>query len=138
MELQAHSECYLIHADPQHGCVVRELLDDYFVSNKVERALLLRVQCNEERASAAIAFVREQSVAARKFDNTFRYGAGEGVYCTELVLRAWSKANVELLPNVRNGDRIFPSRLLESGCIHPISGCRGVVMSTIHDMKQGE
>ena len=118
-------ECYLIHADPQRGCVVRDRLGAYFASNKVERALLLRIRCEVKSADAAIAFAREQSFAARDFDNTFRYGEGDGLYCTELVLRSWSSANVELIPNVKKGDRIFPSRLLESNLIYPILHCHG-------------
>lgn len=114
-----NGDTYLIHADPQHGCVVRDCLSEYLESNKVERALLLRVQCEEELSEMAIAFAREQSLANRKFDNAFRYGEGNGFYCTELVLLAWNAANIELLPDVRTGDRVFPSRLLESKFVCP-------------------
>jgi len=128
---KSDGECHLIHADPQHDCVIRERLDEYFASNRVGRALLLRVKCDKRYADTAIEFARAQATMAREFDHTFRYGEGSGLYCTELVLQAWATADVELIPNVGKGDRIFPSRILKSDYICPIieyQGCSAVVL----------
>ena len=121
---------HMIHADPARGFVVRDRLDDYFKSNKVDCARLLRVDGGEHCAVVAVEYARRQLDARRCFDDSFRYGEGEGFYCTELVLRAWNAAGVELLPDVRTGDKVLPSRLLDSSILHTCADFHGVETAT--------
>lgn len=116
---------YFVHADPCRGTVVCDPLEAYLLSNRVERVKIMRVGTGEQEAMKALAYAREQVRKSCRFNNTFRYGDGEGLYCTELVLRAWQSAGVLLLPNVQKGDRIFPSRLLESVRLKCVFECFG-------------
>jgi len=77
---------WLVHASPQRDRVVREPIRSYFASNEVDCAALLR----------------------------FSYGTGEGVYCTELALLAWSEVGIDLLGRVERGASVYPSALAES------------------------
>ena len=116
---------YLVHADPCRDTVVRERLDAYLSSNRVERVKVMRVENSGQYAGTVAAYARDQWKMARVFNNTFCYGEGKGLYCTELVLQAWQSAGVSLLPNVQKGDRIFPSRLLESVRLKSVVECFG-------------
>ena len=112
---------FIIHADPDQNVVACDAIDDYLQSNIVSRLLLLRVDAVSVAASNAVKYAREQWYKKMPFDNTFRYGKGKGFYCTELVLRAYDFAGIKLLPDVKDGDRIFPSEVIKSGCISKIA-----------------
>ena len=116
---------YLVHADPSRNAVVRESLDTYLSSNKIECVMVMRVEDGGQDAIKAIDYARTQWRNARRFNNTFRYGEGDGLYCTELVLRAWQSAGVELLPGIGSGDKVFPSRLLNSCRLRRVVECLG-------------
>lgn len=116
---------YLVHADPCRDVVVREPLDAYLSSNKIERVMVMRVRNDGLDAMRAVGYAREKSGKHLRFNNTFRYGENDGFYCTELVLCAWQSAGVALLPNVQKGDRVFPSELLGSLRLKIIVECSG-------------
>lgn len=116
---------YLVHADPSRNAVVRELLDSYLSSNKIDRVMVMRVENGSGNVAKAVTYARAQWGNARRFNNSFRYGENDGFYCTELVLCAWQSAGVLLLPTVQKGDRIFPSRLLESVRLKCVLECFG-------------
>lgn len=108
-----NGEVRLLHACPAHGKVVSEPFDVYLLENKIDAILVLRTQ-SESNAVKAVSFARSAVARQVPFDNAFAYGNGEGMYCTELVLRAWSAAGVDLLDGVQTGDGIMPERVLES------------------------
>lgn len=116
---------YLVHADPCRDTVVRERLDAYLLSNRVERVMVMRVENSGQSAEMAAVYARDQWKKARRFDNTFCYGEGNGFYCTELVLCSWQSAGVALLPNIQKGDRVFPSELLGSLHLKVVVECNG-------------
>ena len=116
---------YLVHADPSHNAVVRESLDAYLSSNRVECVMVMRVEYGGQEAIRAVDYARTQWENAQRFNNTFRYGEGNGLYCTELVLCAWQAAGVELLPDISRGDKVFPSELLKSCRLKRIVECLG-------------
>lgn len=121
---------YLVHADPCRNAVVRESLDAYLTSYNIERVKVMRVDSSEDNAIRASAFAREQWSKACRFNNTFRYGEGDGLYCTELVLCAWQSTGISLIRDVQKGDRVFPSELLESSLLKPVVECFGKDSST--------
>lgn len=112
---------FIIHADPDQNGVACDVIGDYLRSNIVSRLLLLRVDVACGVANNAVKYAREQWHKKKPFDDTFRYGKGKGFYCTELVLRAYDSAGIKLLPDVKDGDRIFPSEVIESGCVSKIA-----------------
>ena len=112
---------FIIHADPDQKGVACDAIGDYLRSNIVSRLLLLRVDVACGVANNAVKYAREQWHNHKPFDDTFRYGKGKGFYCTELVLRAYDSAGIKLLPDVKDGDRIFPSEVIESGCVSKIA-----------------
>mgnify|MGYP003295744179 CR=1 FL=1 len=112
---------FIIHADPDQNGVACDVIGDYLRSNIVSRLLLLRVDAARGAANNAVKYAREQWRKKKPFDGTFRYGKGKGLYCTELVLRAYDFAGIKLLPDVKDGDRIFPSEVIKSGCVSKIA-----------------
>lgn len=112
---------FIIHADPDQNGVACDAIGDYLRSNIVSRLLLLRVDVACGVANNAVKYAREQWHKKKPFDDTFRYGKGKGFYCTELVLRAYDSAGIKLLPDVKDGDRIFPSEVIKSGCVSKIA-----------------
>lgn len=112
---------FIIHADPDQNGVACDVIGDYLRSNIVSRLLLLRVDVACGVANNAVKYAREQWHKKKPFDDTFRYGKGKGFYCTELVLRAYDSAGIKLLPDVKDGDRIFPSEVIKSGCVSKIA-----------------
>ena len=103
---------WLVHADPATKGVTREPLASYLDENVTTRMMLLGVDSPNGNQAAGIACA--MASAHTPFDNDFRYGEGKGVYCTELVLRSWEESGVILLPDVRRGDSVYPSRVRES------------------------
>mgnify|MGYP003298166381 CR=1 FL=1 len=115
------NKVFLIHADPAQGGVVRDALRDYLKANDAERIKVLRVKTDRDTVNAAMIFARRQWIEKKTFDNSFRYRKGKGFYCTEIVLRAYDSAGIKLLPDVKDGDRIFPSEVIKSGCVSKIA-----------------
>lgn len=107
---------WLVHADPAVKCVVRESLAFYLGENLTTGMMLLGVDSPNGNQAARIACNMVSNHTP--FDDDFNYGGGEGVYCTELVLRAWEEAGVVLLPDVKSGDSVFPARVLNSALCH--------------------
>ena len=103
---------WLVHADPAVKCVARESLASYLDKNLTTGMMLLGVDSPNGNQAACVACAMVSNHTP--FDNDFNYGEGEGVYCTELVLRAWEEAGVILLPDVKRGDSVFPARVRES------------------------
>ncbi len=116
---------YLVHADPCRNAVVRESLQSYLTSNNIDRVKVMRVENSKANAIKASAFAREQWSKSRQFNNTFRFGEDDGLYCTELVLCAWQSAGISLISGIQKGDRIFPSELLGSSLLKPVVECFG-------------
>ena len=116
----------IIHADTDQNGVACDAISDYLRSNIVSRLLLLRVDAVCGAANNAVKYAREQWYEKKPFDDTFRYGKGKGFYCTELVLRAYDSAGIKLLPDVKDGDRIFPSEVIKSGCVSKIAEWGGL------------
>ena len=130
-------ERYIIHADPEYGCV-RHDLSGYLAKNAVDAIAVMRPKNGD--GEVAVAFARGLVDVNVPFDNSFRYKQGKGVYCTELVLRAWEAAGVCLLPNAERGDRIRPSEVVLSPVLAMIWECP---VSTVHETcidgkQQGE
>lgn len=106
----AVSKDAIVHADPRCG-VVRQSMAEYLAANDVDCVCFLRPHTGDGKVAASFALkCAERKVA---FDNSFCYGKDNGMYCTELVLRAWESAGVEIL-HVKFGDRIKPSCLARS------------------------
>lgn len=103
---------WIIHADPEADSVIKEKLSSYVCHNEVSRMMLLEV--DSSFGEKAVQFARNAVRNRMPFDNDFKYNEGEGIYCTELVLRAWHEAGVDLLPDVKKGDSIMPARLKDS------------------------
>lgn len=110
--LDVGDDVWLIHADPAANAVVRERLGEYVSSNVTAGIMILCV--DSQAGETAVRFARDAARAHIAFDNDFKYGEGDGIYCTELVLRSWHEAGVELLPDVKPGDSVFPSQLQKS------------------------
>lgn len=115
------NDVWLVHADPQAG-VVKESLSEYLLANNVDALMLLRVSDGTPAAGAQAAEYAEM-MAERKtpFDDLFRYKQGERIYCTELVLVAWERAGIAILPEAQIGERILPSALTKSPVLLPIA-----------------
>ena len=103
---------WLIHADPAVKRVTREPLAAYLEANLTTGMMLLRV--DSPKGDRAVRIARAMASSHTPFDDDFHYGEGEGVYCTELVLRAWAESGVVLLPDVKRGDSVFPARVREA------------------------
>ncbi len=120
-------ERYIIHADPEYGCV-RQNLSWYLAKNAVDAIAVMRPKVGN--GESAVAFARRLVDLQVPFDNSFRYKQGKGVYCTELVLCAWEAAGVCILPNAKRGDRIRPSEVVLASILAMIWECP---VSTIHE-----
>lgn len=119
-------EVLVVHADPQRDEVLREPLSTYLLLNNAERMAVLRIKSHERQREKAVAYALTQWREKRPFDNSFSYCEGDGFYCTELVLRAWSYAGVDLLPGIEKGDKILPSELLDSDRIESMTEFMGI------------
>ena len=100
-----------MHADPQRGAV-EEPLDKYLKDWSVDALCLMRPKSGDGDIAARCA--RGIIAANPPFDDSFRYGEGEGIYCTELALLAWNAAGSEIVPGVSKGEKVMPSRLATS------------------------
>lgn len=110
----------IVHADPKCG-VVRQTMAEYLEKNDVDCVCLLRPYVGDGKVATSFALkCAERKVA---FDNSFCYGKGNGMYCTELVLRAWQSAGIEIL-HVKHGDRIKPSSLVSSPRLYCVKEMR--------------
>ena len=98
----------IIHADPSAGMVISETLERYLADNSVDSMMVLRPYSGD--GGKAAAYARTKAEQKVKFDNTFRYRGGDGLYCTELVLMAWESVGVVIL-SVERGDSVMPSEL---------------------------
>lgn len=98
----------IIHADPVADMVICETLERYLAENSADSLMVLRPSSGD--GAKAAAYARTKAEQKVKFDNTFRYREGDGLYCTELVLIAWESAGVVILPAGR-GDSVRPSEL---------------------------
>ena len=107
----SQGEIAIIHADPKMG-TVRELIDDYLLSNHVASIAVLRPIAGDP--DRAVAFAREMAKKNAPFDNKFNYKSGKSIYCTELALLAWESGGCEILSNVSVGASIKPSQLYSS------------------------
>ncbi|MBR6470226.1 MAG: hypothetical protein IKS83_00385 [Victivallales bacterium] len=103
----------LIHADPKLGCVA-ETLSEYLSNNKVLEIAVLRPAVSNEQLQEVVGYAQKTVKERLPFKNSFRYDEGKGLYCTELVLKAYNQAGIKLLPNICQGDIVRPERLLES------------------------
>ena len=103
----------LIHADPERGCT-SETLSEYLSRNKVLAIAVLRPSASDEQRLAIVEYAQKTVEDRLPFKNTFRYDEGQGLYCTELVLKAYEQAGIKLLPDVCRGAAVRPERLLES------------------------
>ena len=103
----------LIHADPQQGCIA-ETLADYLTGNLVLGLAVLRPSASDKQIVEALNFAKEAVDKKTPFNLSFHYCNGNGLYCTELVLQAYSHAGMPLLSNIRQGEIIRPERLLAS------------------------
>lgn len=103
----------LIHADPERGCT-SETLSEYLSRNKVLAIAVLRPAASDEQRLAIVEYAQKTVEDRLPFKNTFRYDEGQGLYCTELVLKAYEQAGIKLLPDVCRGAAVRPERLLES------------------------
>ena len=103
----------LVHADPERGCT-SETLSEYLSGNKVLAIAVLRASASDEQRQAIAEYAQKTVEARLPFKNSFRYDEGEGLYCTELVLKAYDQVGIKLLPDIRRGDTVRPERLLGS------------------------
>ena len=103
----------LIHADPERGCAA-ESLSEYLSKNKILEIAVLRPSVSDEQLHEIVEYAQKTVRTHLPFKNTFRYDEGKGLYCTELVLKAYDQAGIKLLPGIRRGDIVRPERLLES------------------------
>jgi hypothetical protein len=103
---------FLLHADPGLGCV-EEPFSILLLRRKFTDVRILRPS-EGKYIRDATAFIQKAVVSHAGFNHGFRFKRGVGYYCTELVLLAYGEAGCPLLENVREGDVVFPERLLES------------------------
>ena len=108
----------LIHADPKRGCTA-ETLSEYLSGNKVLEIAVLRPSVSDENLHRIVGYAQKTVKTHLPFKNSFRYDEGEGLYCTELVLKAYDQAGIKLLPGICRGDTVRPERLLESKYLTP-------------------
>lgn len=99
---------WFLHASPKTDCTVREPLAVYLASNRISCAKLLHVTADETRASAAVESAVDAANRAVPFDHRFEAGPETGLYCSELVLDAWSSVGVDLLPERRSTGIVYP------------------------------
>lgn len=103
----------LVHADPERGCT-SETLSEYLSQNKVLEIAVLRPSVSDEQRHAIVEYAQKAVETRLPFKNSFRYDEGEGLYCTELVLKAYDRGGIKLLPGIRRGDIVRPEHLLGS------------------------
>ena len=121
---------FLIHASPQAGGVIRESIASYFGSNRIGNAALFRVDASPEQCDMAMRFARDAAESGISFNHSFRYGEGDGMYCTELILRAWEAGGIKLLGDLTKGEIVCPSALAGS------SACRKIAEWSADDAEK--
>ncbi|WP_066746116.1 YiiX/YebB-like N1pC/P60 family cysteine hydrolase [Proteus myxofaciens] len=103
------------HADIKDGVTVDSL--DFFISRaKPNTVRFYRINSSDEARKIAV-----KSALDRVGEN-FSIYQGQGVYCTELVVEAWSKAGVTInrgtrkleMPIFSEREFIFPANLISS------------------------
>ncbi len=108
------SGLFVLHAAPKKGCV-REGWGDLMRDGRFRKARMLRAPgIGADAVARMMAFCAAAVEAGRPFDHFFRYGAGEGYYCTEFVLKGYEAAGIALLENLETGARLLPEELCRS------------------------
>ncbi len=95
---------YIIHATPSPaerapgGSVRVESLNEFLSPKRVTQAALYRLRSHSQRTADSAASVAA-TYAAKKvpFDHEFSLSSDDELYCTELILRAYGTAGLDLL-----------------------------------------
>ena len=103
---------YLLHADPNLGCV-REDLGELFGRSAFRSMKIMRYGESAD-INRVINFCRDAVNENMPFNNSFRFKKGSGYYCTELIVEAYAFANITLLDGDLENMVILPEYFIDS------------------------
>jgi hypothetical protein len=114
---------FIVHADPSAGLVIMQRWDVVLRGGDIAGGAIYRYRHVSEHiriivSETALRLVRERV----PFDKEFDQSNCSRLYCTELVVRAYAEAGVELRSQVGSArSHIFPIDLLEGGQLQLIT-----------------
>jgi len=114
----AKNDVFLLHADPQLGCI-SESLRQLFNRNAYRSQLVLRVVEKTGRHKA-LDFCKNATEQHLPFNQSFRYQKGTGYYCTELIIEAYASADVILLDDIEKDMLVLPERFCHSSALEVV------------------
>jgi hypothetical protein len=135
------NEVFVVHASPaqtagEQATTRIEPLASFVQASRASRVAVYRLdpaQIDQSEGHARQAAAVSEDMAKRHvpFDFRFEMSSADSVYCTELVMRAYARAGVDLkvkpsglrMPFLRERV-VFPSNLLESPVLQPVRAWR--------------
>lgn len=120
-----NNKCFIIHSTPtpvdkKEGRLVKELLTDFFVSNKVTIASVYRIDSSHQM------FLKKSMVILNNylhqeilFDDDFKLNNSK-LYCTELVYKIYNKSGLPLISEDDFNKIIFPCDLIKSAYLRHV------------------
>lgn len=111
-----HGDLFVVHADPAAGKVMQQRWDEMIASGSILGGAVFRVKhVDRSVLRSACATARRFADEALPFDNEFNLRTGDRLFCTELVLRAYRSAGVDLCPDAEtNHPHLLPIDLAAS------------------------
>lgn len=113
---------FVIHADPAVGKVVRQSWDGLRASGEVLGGAIYRVrEARDRTAPVACAAARRFAERRVPFDERFDLRTDDRLFCTELVLRAYRFAGVDLCADAESHHpQLLPSQLIAAGQLYEV------------------
>lgn len=114
---------HVIHASPgnygtgNRGSVLMESLVEFLNDDQISAAALYRIfpPTDKGNVSDSAAFhAMDYVIRGIPFDHEFDLKTDDRVYCTELIIRSYQKAGLELLNEIDKEDVILPTRISRS------------------------
>ena len=118
---------HIIHAAPEGGSVVLEELSTFLRRATFTEAGVFRLRDTaDEGIHRAVVAAEEFAVDRVPFDRDFSLDTIDRLYCTELIIRAFESAGVELLESSRSkADNILlPSEIAVSPILEEVLAVR--------------
>ncbi len=113
---------FIVHADPAEDKVVRQRWDVVVRQRQVSGGAIFRLdRADVSIVDAACAAVESYAAKGTPFDHEFDLRTPGRLFCTELVLRAYRSAGVDLGKDAeRNYPHFLPAELLRSSSLRRI------------------
>jgi hypothetical protein len=114
---------FIVNADPAEGKVIKQRWDAVIAPGQVSGGAVYRVRHADSQAvDAACETAQRYAREGIPFDNDFDLKTPDRLFCTELVLRAYQNAGIDLCKNAETEHpHLLPADLLGTRLLEQIS-----------------